>query len=176
MLVLLICLTFLYAQGFFIFVHMTINVWMRNCVFQKKILSNYPVYDHCRGFILSYYRNLRVKHEKIILRLLCCLWKKILDDIIFDILPLKTYCHLFYCNRGFDVVNKCYFCTRFYVPSSVRSCDLVKKFTFHLDFFKVTASNVYLERITLFFHYNGIYFSQKDNQLEGNYQNMGVFF
>ena len=142
----------------------------------KKILSNYPVYDHFRGFILSYYRNLRVKHEKIILRLLCCLWKKILDDIIFDILPLKTYCHLFYCNRGFDVVNKCYFCTRFYVPSSVRSCDLVKKFTFHLDFFKVTASNVYLERITLFFLYNGIYFSQKDNQLEGNYQNMGVFF
>lgn len=48
------------------------------------------------------------------------------------------------------------------MPSSVTSCDLDKKFTFHRDFFKISAPNFYLERISLLFHYSSI-FSQKDS-------------
>ena len=60
--------------------------------------------------------------------------KKLLDEIIFDVLPLRVYCHLFYCNRGFNVVNKCSYCTRFYVPKSCTSDCLDNKFTFHTIF------------------------------------------
>ena len=62
------------------------------------------------------------------------------------------------------------------MPSSVTSWDLGKEFTFQGNFIKVSAPNVYLERFTLFFHYNGVYFSHKDSHLEGNYKNTGVFF
>lgn len=55
-------------------------------------------------------------------------------------------------------------------------CVIVdKKFTFHHDFFKVSAPNVYFERITLFFYYNDNFFSHKDSHLEGNYKSMGGF-
>ena len=72
---------------------------------------------------------------QIILTLSFCLPRKICwMKNLFDVLPLRVYCHLFYCNRGFNVVNKCSYCKRFYVPKSCTSDCLDNKFTFHTIF------------------------------------------
>ena len=91
-------------------------------------------------------------------------------------LPLQIYCHLFYCYRGFNVVNKCLHCTSFFIPNGCISNYLDKKFTFHRDFYKVNCRNVYFKRISLFFHCNGVFLSHKDSHLEGNYESMSVLF
>ena len=41
--------------------------------------------------------------------------KKITNDLIFEILLFRIFYHLFYCDRGFYLYNKCVFCTRLQV-------------------------------------------------------------
>ena len=56
--------------------------------------------------------------------------QKLLDDILFLILPFRNFHHLFYCNRGFYVHNKCVFCTRFHVREIHLSDYLNNSFTY----------------------------------------------
>ena len=57
--------------------------------------------------------------------------KKLLSDVIFDTLPFRVYDHFFNCNRGFYVLNKCNFCTRFHVKEKALSDFLNEELMFN---------------------------------------------
>lgn len=83
---------------------------------------------------------------QIILTLSFCLPRKICwMKNLFDGLPLRVYCHLFYCNRGFNVVNKCSYSIRFYVPKSCTSNYLENKFTFRGSFLRLIVRTFILK-------------------------------
>ena len=90
-------------------------------------------------------------------------------------MPLKTYCHLFHCCRGFNSVNKCFYCSRSCVQNKNIARYLDKKFTFKRSFFKdfVLESGGYYFIVVLYFHYEGSHFFL--NNVE-SYQNFGVIF
>ena len=80
-----------------------------------------------------------------------------LKEIVYLILPFQIYYHLFHCLHGFDVVNRCQYCTRFNVQSVPLSKFLGRKFTFKLDFFrKEFTDNFLADDIYLNFHYTGV--------------------
>ena len=56
---------------------------------------------------------------------------KLLSDVIFDRLPFRVYDHFFNCNRGFYVLNKCNFCTRFHVKEKALSDFLNEELMFN---------------------------------------------
>ena len=116
MLLLLTFSIFLCVQSFFMPAHINERLDEKMRI-SKALVGNYPVFDYFRRFILTCYEKLYDKFKKNYSDTAFLLMKKKLpDEIVFDLLPLKIYCHLFYCHRGFDVVNKRSYCTRFYVP------------------------------------------------------------
>ena len=57
--------------------------------------------------------------------------KKLLSNVIFDTLAFRVYDHFFNCNRGFCVLNKCNFCTRFHVKDKALSDFLNEELMFN---------------------------------------------
>ena len=41
-----------------------------------------------------------------------------LKIMVFELLPFKIYCHIFFWQRGWTTANKCNICTRFFVDDS----------------------------------------------------------
>ena len=84
-----------------------------------------------------------------------------MSDIIFETLPLSVYNHMFNCNWGFYVYNKCTFCTRFHVRERALSDDLNQKLVLLPDFSpKAITEDIILENaVFLFAHYHGIIYS-----------------
>lgn len=86
--------------------------------------------------------------------------KKIMVDLIFEILSFRIFHHLFYCNRGFYVYNKYVFGTRFHVRERNLSDFLNQKFTFLKSYFPGDfVRDIYL-----------------DKNFENNYGSFGVLY
>ena len=104
--------------------------------------------------------------------------EKILSDIIFETLPFRVYNHMFNCNRGFYVYNKCIFCTRFHVRERALYDFLSQKLVFLPDFFpNAITEDIILENdVFLFAHYHRIIYSSRDRNFENNYGSFGVLY
>ena len=101
-----------------------------------------------------------------------------MSDIIFETLPFRVYNHMFNCNRGFYVYNKCIFCTRFHVREKALYDFLSQKLVFLPDFFpNAITEDIILENdVFLFAHYHRIIYSSRDRNFENNYGNFGVLY
>ena len=112
------------------------------------------------------------------MRIQCLLCKKILSDIIFKTLPFFVYNHMFNCNRGFYVYNKCTFYNRFHVRERALSDFLNQKLVLLPDFFpKAITEDIVLENaVFLFVHYHEIIYSSRDRNFENNFGNFGVLY
>lgn len=96
---------------------------------------------------MSYYKYLFECYQKKCSTYTFALLKSKLKDIVFDVLPLKTYCHLFHCCHRFNAFNKCNYCTRFYVNDIKMFNVLDNRFTFDRNFFhKDFISNIYVKK------------------------------
>ena len=47
----------------------------------------------------------------------------LLEEIVYDMIPFKIFCHYFYCWRGSKTAGKCGVCGRFFIDNN----DIVKK-------------------------------------------------
>ena len=88
--------------------------------------------------------------------------KKLLDDILFETLPFRIFHHLFYCNRGFYVHDKCVFCTIFHVREGYLSDYLNNSFTYPLGYIFDCKHDFYFGKVSLFVHYYDIIYSSRD--------------
>ena len=103
--------------------------------------------------------------------------KKIMNELIFEILPFRIFHHLFYCNRGFYMNNKCVFRTRFHVRERLFSDFLNQKLKFSKSYFPCNfVHDVFLNQISLFIHYHGIIYANTDKDFENIYGNFGVLY
>ena len=85
------------------------------------------------------------------MRIQCLLLKKILSDIIFEMLLFHVYNHMLNCNGGFYAYNKCTYCTRFHVRERALYDFLNQKLVLLLDFFpKVITEHTVLENAGFF--------------------------
>ena len=50
----------------------------------------------------------------------------LISDLICKMTSFRAYCYLFHCKRGFNVVNRCQYCTHFFVDSVRLSCAIQK--------------------------------------------------
>lgn len=111
------------------------------------------LFGQLRTLFHLYYTHLHEKFDKICLETtFLYINKKLRDKVMFNILLLKIYCHLFCCCRGFNSVNKYFYCSRFCVNSENISHKLDKKFSFNRSFFRDFISrdsfSYYPEKIT----------------------------
>ena len=98
-----------------------------------------------------------------------------LSDIVHDLLPFRIYCDLFYCKRGFNIIGRCQYCTRFFVDSPRTSCDMEKNLTFHkseMNEEMVRFSNSLLFRLNA--NYVSVVCSIKKQVVLTNAVNLGV--
>ena len=146
----------------------------------KRLISNYLMFfGQIRCFFRKYYTRLREKFggnfsETTFL----CVEKKMMDKVLFNVLPFKIDCHLFYSCRGFNTTDKCIYCTRFNVENIALANYLDKKFTFiSRDFLKDFCPEHFPEKTMLNFYYGGILFTDKQTTLcNHNHTNFGVLF
>ena len=127
----------------------------KNAIFdQKMTISKYPLsfdtmfYNQIDDFFASHFNDLVACYEKKFnTHTFACICAK-LKEIVYDILPFQIYCHLFHCLRGFNVVNRCQYRTKFYFQSVPLSAFLDRKFTsifFHEEFIdNFLADEIYL--------------------------------
>ena len=52
-----------------------------------------------------------------------------LIKVVFEFLPFKIYCHIFFCRRGWTTANKCNICIRFFDDGSDAGTKIDKAFT-----------------------------------------------
>ena len=55
----------------------------------------------------------------------------LISDLTWKMTSFREYRHLFFCKRGFNVLNRCQCCTRFYVDSVRLSCAIQKSLSFN---------------------------------------------
>ena len=53
-----------------------------------------------------------------------------ISDLVKKLSPLRVFCHLSYCKRGFNVVNRCQYCTRCFVDTAKTCCDIERNLLF----------------------------------------------
>ena len=101
-----------------------------------------------------------------------------MSDIIFKTLPFFVYNHMFNCNRGFYVYNKCTFYSRIHVRERALSDFLNQKLVLLPDFFpKAITEDIVLENaVFLFVHCHEIIYSSRDRNFEDNFGNFGVLY
>ena len=51
-----------------------------------------------------------------------------ISDLVKELYPFRIFCHLLYFKRGFNVVNRCQYCTRCFVETARISCDIERNF------------------------------------------------
>ena len=51
-----------------------------------------------------------------------------LEKIVYDLLPIKIFCHCFFCMRGSKNVGKCDVCSRFFVDDSEIASKIDQRF------------------------------------------------
>ena len=113
--------------------------------------------DKCLSFSSQLSHRLRKYFDE---DLMFVVRKKIMVDLIFEILSFRIFHHLFYCNRGFYVYNKYVFGTRFHVRERNLSDFLNHKFTFLKSYFPGDfVRDIYL-----------------DKNFENNYGSFGVLY
>ena len=88
------------------------------------------------------------------------------------------YCHLFHRKRGFNVVNRCQYCTRFAVDSTRLSCIIQKEFCFKkkTDFDPDIVKNLLSESFYLNVHYTSVASSVHNDCQIFNVTNFGVVY
>ena len=66
-----------------------------------------------------------------------------ISDLVYEMSPLKIYCHLFHCIRGFNVVNRCQYRTKTFADDVSLSSHIEKKLSFSkADFKDELVSNI----------------------------------
>ena len=141
------------------------------------LITNYPVFGYFTSFILSYYENLPFKFKNNYSEITFLLVKKkLLDEIIFDVLPLKIYCHLFYCDKGFNAVNICFIVQGFLFQTVAHQVISIKSLLSTVIFLRLIVRIFLLKELLCFSTQMEFFLSPKYSHLKGNYENMGVPF
>ena len=71
-----------------------------------------------------------------------------INDLVYEISLLRIYFHLFHCKRGFNVVNRCQYCTRYFVGDVSLLKYIEKKLSFlKADFKDEPLSKIFSEKI-----------------------------
>ena len=103
------------SKAFYVLAHKN-KKFEKTFTHSKFIVSNVDMYDKYAGFCLFFIKRLQHMLEKFFDRdLILPFKKKLLSDVIFDMLLFRVYDHFFNCHRGFYVHNRCNFCTKFVV-------------------------------------------------------------
>lgn len=105
---------------------------------------------------------------------------KRLNKIKFEILPFRTFYHLFYCSRGLKSVNKCSYGTRFFIDGHEIARYLDRSFKYHVDGFKYTdleniLPHVNSHRFRFSLYYIISDFAKTSNIRNKNYYSLIVF-
>ena len=89
--------------------------------------------------------------------------------------PFRVYCHLFHYKRGFNVVNRRQYWTRFFVDSISLSCIIQKELCLKKkDFDPYIIKNVMSESFYLNAHYTSVFSSVQNDYQIFNSANFGV--
>lgn len=99
------------SKKFFVLAHKN-KRFEKKFIHSKKLISIESMYDKYCHVFASFAGRLQHKLEIFLeedIRLI--FRKKLLSAFIFDVLPFPIYDHLFNCDRGSYIKNRCNFCT-----------------------------------------------------------------
>ena len=107
----------------------------------------------------------------VFLSVRCCI-----NDLVYEMSPLRVYCHLFHSKRGFNVVNRCQYRRRFFVDDVSLSSHMEKMLSFSKADFKDELSNILYETFLLNVHHTDVIKSVKTDTLLNSNTNFGELF
>lgn len=101
-----------------------------------------------------------------------------INDLVYEISLLRIYFHLFHCKRGFNIVNRCQYCTRYFVVDVSLLKYIEKKLSFlKADFKDKPLSKIFSENFFfLNVHYAGVAKSIETDVLSYSHANFGALF
>ena len=101
-------------------------------IHSKKLVSNENVYRKYFHFFVSFAVRLQHRLEKFLGEDLKLIFrKKLLPGVIFDVLLFRIYYnHLFNCDIGFYINNRCNLCAKFFARDTKISVFLDKRLRF----------------------------------------------